>query len=102
MGESILPLQLPHILAVQGGHLEDTSRAAAFLDFAKACDTVNRTFLLQAMEGGGSRSQGTKPQGLLSIIISSSTTTTITTSGSNNPRGLTASNTANTTLSSRG
>jgi len=56
MGESIMLLQLlPHALEAQEGRSGSTQGAAAFLDFAKAYDTVDRDFLMRAMEiGGGS------------------------------------------------
>jgi len=54
MGESILLLQLlPHALAAQEGGTDSAEGAAAFLDFSKAYDTVDRGFLLRAMEIGG-------------------------------------------------
>ena len=54
MGESILLLQLlPHALESQEGRSGSTQGAAAFLDFVKAYDTVDRDFLMRAMEIGG-------------------------------------------------
>ena len=54
MGESIMLLQLlPHALEALGGRSGSTQVAAAFLDFAKAYNTVDQDFLMRTMETGG-------------------------------------------------
>ena len=57
MGESILLLQLlPHALEAQQGREGSKEGLAAFLDFSKAYDTLDREFLFQAMQVGGASS----------------------------------------------
>ena len=50
----------PHNLAGQEGGLESSEGAAAFLEFARAYDTVDRGFVLRAIEirGGAVISAG--------------------------------------------
>ena len=64
MGESILLLQLlPHALQAQHGREGSTEGMAAFLDFAKAYDTLDRDFLFEAMRVGGASATQAQHQG---------------------------------------